>query len=121
MKKILIIEDEKPITHALSRVLGTQNYSIFSAITGTDGLELAKETKPDLIVMDIILPGLNGVEVLEKLREDTWGKDAKVIMLSNLTDLEKTARAKELGALEYIVKSDIPLVELAEKIQKYTQ
>ncbi len=120
MKKILIVEDEKPITHALSRVLGTQSYSIFTAITGTDGLELAKETHPDLIIMDVMLPGKNGIEVLEELRKDDWGKDANVIILSNLTDAEKTARARDLNVLDYIVKSDIPLVELAQRIEKYT-
>ena len=89
-----------------------------SALDGEIGLNLAKMKKPDLILLDLILPKLNGFEVLKKLKEDSETNDIPVIVLTNLEGMEDIDKVLELGATTYLVKASYTLEEVLEKIKK---
>ena len=91
---------------------------MISALDGEIGLKLAKAKKPDLILLDLILPKLSGFEVLKKIKEDKKIKDIPVIVLTNLENMEDIEKAIELGATTYLVKVSYPLEEVVKKIKK---
>jgi len=119
-KKILIIEDEERLMHALNIYLA-DNFDLLETSDGISGYNTALAMKPDLILLDIILPQLSGTELLRKLRKDEWGKDAKVVIISNLTSKDIEKELRDLGILEYIVKSNISIVDLTDKIKTFVQ
>jgi CheY-like chemotaxis protein len=117
MKKILFIEDEAAIQKTFSDALSKEDYEITSAPVGEIGLRLAKEKKPDLILLDVILPEMDGFEVLKALREDAATKDISVIMLTNLEGVGDIEKAIEFGATTYLVKANYTLEEVLQKIK----
>lgn len=117
MNKILIIEDEMAFQKLIHDELIKDGYEVFQAEDGQKGLDEAKSKHPDLILLDLKLPIKDGLTVLEELRQDEWGKDAKVIVLTNLEpDKEILAKVLAFKPKLYLVKSNIKLVELKEKI-----
>lgn len=114
-KKILIAEDEKPLRDTLTSKLKDANYEVVEAKNGHEVLEKIKIEKPDLILLDIVMPEKNGFEILEDLRIKQNDK-TPVIVLSNLEEKEDVERGKNLGISEYITKSDISLNDLVVKI-----
>lgn len=118
MKKILFIEDESALQKTFGEILKQESYEVTSALDGEVGLKLAKRLKPDLILLDLILPKLNGFEVLEKLKEDPETKKIPVVVLTNLEEVEDVEKAIELGATTYLVKESYSLEEVVEKIKK---
>ena len=94
------------------------SFSILQASDGAEGLAIALEKHPELILLDVIMPRMGGLTMLQKLREDEWGKDAKVIMLTNYSDSEKVIEAKKLGAREYLIKTDWRIGGLLQKDQE---
>jgi len=119
MKTILFVEDEAALHKTLGQVLRDKGYNLISALDGKIGLELAKgEKRPDLILLDLILPKVNGFEVLRKLKEDPETKDIPVIVLTNLESTGDIEKALELGATTYLVKASYGLEELVEKVRK---
>lgn len=118
MKKILFIEDESALQKTFGDVLKKEGYEMGSALDGEIGLRLAKVQKPDLILLDLVLPKLHGFEVLKKLKEDSETKDIPVIVLTNLESIEEVEKALELGATTYLVKAQYSLEEVIEKIKK---
>lgn len=118
-KKILIIDDEQDLREAIATTLSYEGFEIISAGDGEEGLKLALSEKPDLIFLDIIMPKLDGLSMLKKLREDEWGKDVKVVVMTVLDDMGKMAEAVQEGATEYIVKTTITLSSLAAKAREY--
>ena len=120
-KKILFIEDESALQKTFGDVLKQEGYQMFSALDGEVGLRLVKTEKPDLILLDLILPKINGFEVLEKLKEDQETKDIPVIVLTHLEEMEDVQKAIELGAKDYLVKANYSLKEVVEKIKKALQ
>lgn len=117
-KKILFIEDESALQRAVTQVLAEENYQIFSALNGEIGLELAKKERPDLILLDLILPKIDGFAVLEELKKDDATKNITVMVLSNLEGSGDVERALELGATTYLVKANYRLEEVVEKIKQ---
>lgn len=119
-KHILIIEDEVNLLNALSKKLEVNNYEIHTAKDGAKGLEQALEHKPDLILLDILMPKMDGLEMIEKLRQDDWGKTAPVIIISNLSpdNSEIIQNVIEYKPIHYIVKSDWSLNEIIDKINE---
>ncbi len=115
--KILVIEDEATLQKALNDVLDSEGYVVVSALDGVKGVELAKEEKPDLILLDIILPKMDGFEVLKELKKNKETKDVPVIILTNLSDLDNIQRALDLGATTYLVKADFHLDDVLKKIE----
>ena len=117
-RKILIVEDEVSMRNALRDKLTREGFVVSETKNGQEGLETALREHPDLILLDIIMPVMDGLTMMKKLREDAWGKDAKVIVLTNLSDMEKVAEAIEQGSFEYLVKSDCNLEDNVKKIHK---
>ncbi|HSA84528.1 MAG TPA: response regulator [Patescibacteria group bacterium] len=118
-KKILIIEDEPPMLNILRDKLVESGWETLTAQNGEEGLQIALTQHPDLILLDILLPKMNGTLTISKLRQDPWGKTIPVIMLTNVspdTDKDLQAIVKNQPAY-YFVKSDIELTTLTEKIK----
>jgi CheY-like chemotaxis protein len=117
MKKILIVEDEIAFLKLMSDQLTGEGYSVIKADDGKKGLDEAKSQHPDLILLDLKLPIMDGLTVLDELRKDEWGKHAKVIVLTNLEpDKEILDKMLVSKPALYLVKSNIKLSELKEKI-----
>jgi DNA-binding response OmpR family regulator len=121
MQKILIIEDEAALQKALGDVLTQEGFETFSALDGEVGLRLAQENTPDLILLDLVLPKMNGFEVLGKLKEDASTQDVPVIVLTNLEEMKDIEKVVDLGASSYLVKSNYKLQEVVERIRKTLQ
>lgn len=116
-KKILIVEDEVAFQKLIGDQMVKDGYEILTADDGKKGLEDAKSQHPDLILLDLKLPVMGGLEMLSELRKDDWGKSAKVIVLTNL-EPDKEILDKILAERPelYLVKSNIKLSELREKV-----
>jgi len=117
-KLILVIEDEEPIVRVLTKKLIQEGYEVISARNGQEGINTALKYKPDIILLDIVMPVLDGVSMLKILRDDPWGKNVEVIVLTNLTDAAKNAQALTEGVKDYLIKTDWNLAEVAEKIKQ---
>jgi len=117
-KKILIVEDEKPLSDALVDKLSSEGYEVSHASNGKEGLDKAYAEKPDLILVDIIMPVMDGVTMLHELKKDEWGKTVKVIVLTNLSDSDQILKCIAEGVNEYLVKSDWKLVDILQKIKE---
>ncbi|XOB41278.1 MAG: response regulator transcription factor [Candidatus Nealsonbacteria bacterium] len=118
MKTILFIEDESALQKTVGEVLKQEEYEVISALNGEIGLRLAQEKKPDLILLDLVLPKMHGFDVLKKLKESDETKDIPVIVLTNLEGMDDIDKAIGLGAKSYLVKAQYTLEELTEKIKK---
>ncbi|MDP2864349.1 MAG: response regulator [bacterium] len=118
MKTILFIEDESALQKTFGEIIAQEGYQMISALDGETGLSVAKEKKPDLILLDLILPKIHGFDVLKKLKEENETRDIPVIVLTNLETLEDVEKALELGATTYLVKANYSLEEILEKIKK---
>ncbi len=118
MKTILFIEDESALQKTFDNILRREGYEVISALDGEIGLRLAKTKNPDLILLDLILPKLNGFDVLKKLKEDEKTKEIPVIVLTNLEEISNIQKALELGSTTYLVKANYSLKEVIEKIKK---
>jgi CheY-like chemotaxis protein len=117
-KTILIIEDERALREALKHTLLEAGYSVLESSNGEDGLATALAQHPDLILLDIVMPKLDGLEVTTALRKDDWGKDVKIILLTNLDDIGRVQKAMENEVFTYLIKSNSPLQSVVEKIQE---
>jgi len=117
-KKILIIEDEEVMLDLLQRKLINNGYEISIARNGEDGLKMAKEIKPDLILLDIIMPKMNGMEVLEEMQKDKELKSMPVIIISNSGQPVELDKAKKLGAKDWLVKTEFDPQEVVDKVVK---
>ncbi len=116
-KKVLIIEDEATLQKALQEVLVAEGYDILSALDGSRGLEMAREENPDLILLDIILPKMDGFEVLKELKSEEKTESIPVIILTNLSDISDIQKALDLGATTYLVKADFSLEDVIKKVE----
>ncbi|PKL72755.1 response regulator [Candidatus Kuenenbacteria bacterium HGW-Kuenenbacteria-1] len=118
-KRILIVEDEIALLSILHKKLESEEFTVFDAKNGEQGFEIALQEKPDLILLDIVMPVMDGITMLKKLRtESEWGKNAKVIMLTNLSDSEKVAEAMLFGFHSYLVKSDWKINDVVQKVKE---
>jgi len=118
MAKIIFVEDEPTLQKTLCDVLRKEGYDVKAAFDGVAGLELIKLEKPDLVLLDLILPKMDGFTVLKKMREDEETKDIPVMILTNLEGTFDVERVLELGATTYLVKANYELREVVEKIKK---
>lgn len=114
-KKILIVEDEKPLAHALELKMSHEGYQTTVASTGEEGLKQASTGDYDLVLLDLILPGMDGFTILQELKKAN--KKAVVIILSNLGQDEDRKRAEELGVKDYLVKSNVPLADIVKVVK----
>ena len=118
MKKILFVEDEAALQKTFGDILSQEGYQIVKAMDGEQGLKLAGTEKPDLILLDLILPKVHGFDVLKNLKEDDETKDIPIIVLTNLEGTGDVEKAIELGATTYLIKANYTLEEVIAKIKK---
>lgn len=117
-KKILWVEDDSFLTDIIAQKLSEQNWKLLYALEGASALAMAHKEQPDAIVLDILLPGMDGLEVLAKLKADESTKHIPVIMFSNFDDKEKIEKSKALGAEGFFVKAMVTLETIITEIQK---
>jgi len=117
-KKILIVEDDKVLLNLMRDQLSAQGYEVLGASNGQDGLDLALKTHPDLILVDVVMPVMSGMEMTERLREDEWGKDVDIVVLTNLVSGKNIAEFLEKGAYDYLMKSDWSMEDLIKIVEK---
>jgi len=115
---ILIAEDDTTLSEIATDRLRHEGYQVYTVFDGADALRVAKTMKPDLILLDILMPGMNGFEVLEKLKSDPELRDIVVIVFSNLAQDKDIARGRQLGAADYIVKSNFTPSLIVEHIEQ---
>lgn len=119
IKTILLIEDNPLLTGLYRMAFEKAGYKVLIAHNGEEGLHLAGEVLPDLITLDILMPGMGGFEVLKSLKSGEKTKKIKVIMLTVVTDEESKKQAKDLGAEDYIIKSELDLSEIVKRISEH--
>ena len=117
-KKILFIEDEMKLQEALTTKLKNEGYDIFSALDGEEGLKMAEEQKPDLILLDIILPKKDGFGVLETIKAKPELNSIPVIVLTNLESEKDVERCLNYGVHSYLAKANYSLEEIAQKVKE---
>lgn len=118
MKKILIVEDEKSLRNVLEDKLNHEGFLAQTAKDGEEGLAISFKEKPDLLLLDVIMPKMNGVKMLKKLREDPWGETVPVLLLSNDDDPEHIRETLKYNATDYLIKSDWELEDVVKKIKE---
>ncbi len=115
-KKILIVEDDKDFLWLLKQSFGNQGFSLASAFDGQEGLALAEKEKPDLIIIDILLPKMDGISMAKKIREK--GIKSQMIFLTNLKDEEHISEAIDVaGAADYIIKADMHIADIVSRVK----
>ena len=117
-KKILIIEDEEIMYTALERKLKSTGYEVSVAKDGVEGLEKMRKEKPDLILLDIIMPRKGGFEVMEEMQKEEDLKNIPIIVISNSGQPVELDKAKELGAQDWLIKTEFDPQEVIEKVRK---
>ena len=117
-RKILVIEDEETLRRTLIQYLQEENFDVLGATDGEQGVELVKSEKPDLVLLDIILPKKNGFQVLEEIKQNKTTKNIPVIILTNLESMEDIQKAFDKGAMTYLVKSEYKLEDIVKKINE---
>ena len=116
-KKILLIDDDQIIREMYATALVKAGLEILMAESGAQGISLALKHKPAVILLDIEMPGMDGHEVAEKIRQDNWGKNALIIFLTNHSEPEHVAHAISLKSEDYIVKANVPVKEVVNKVR----
>ncbi len=116
--KILIAEDEEAMLRALTDTFESADFEVFGAKNGEEGLEIAFQEHPDVILIDILMPKMDGMTMLKKIREDEWGRKVPAMILTNLSDVEKVAEAVEDGICNYLVKTEWSLEEIVKRVKK---
>lgn len=118
VKTILIVDDEEDLRSVTAEALKIDGFNVLTAADGETGLAEALRTKPDLILLDVVMPVLGGLEMLKKLREDAWGKNANVIILSAHDDIKSVGGAYDYQISNYIIKADSSLSEIVAKVHE---
>ena len=118
MPKIAIIEDDESISQMYCFKFETEGYEVRAADNGQRGLDLIKNMRPDIVLLDIMMPMMSGDEMLEKMRATPWGKDVKVMLLTNMGEQEMPPRFKELGVIGIIVKADTTPSQVVEIVKE---
>ncbi len=118
MKKILIVEDEELIHELIKKKLEQEGYEVSSALDGAEGLKKIKEGKPNLVLLDVMMPKMGGFEMMEEMNKDPNLKRLPVIIISNSGQPVELDRAKKLGAKDWLIKTQFDPQEVVEKIKK---
>jgi DNA-binding response OmpR family regulator len=122
MKKVLIVEDDASLLKALESGLSGNDFEVLTASNGEEGLRSAEEQRPNLILLDLIMPKMDGITMLKKLRSTDWGKDMSVIILTN-NEQELTA-AVDNKVFDYLIKTNWKIEDVLKKVKvelKYTK
>ena len=118
-KTVLIVEDDVFLMSLLKNRMESEGFSVLAAKDGEEAIKVFKDIKPDLILLDIILPGKSGFEVLEEMKSDPQIQNSPVMIISNLGQDMDIDRGKDLGALEYFVKARSSMDDVVEKVGSF--
>ena len=118
-QKIAIIEDDTAISQMYRIKFEAEGYTVDTAENGKVGLDLIKSMKPDMVLLDLMMPEMTGDEMLAKLRETDWGKDLKVIILTNMGEQEVPENVKNLGVSAFILKADMTPRQVADLVKTH--
>lgn len=118
MRKILIIEDEELLYNLLRKKLTAEGYDVSVAEDGQKGLDSMKESIPDLVLLDIVMPNKDGFEVMEEMQKDERFKNIPIIIISNSGQPVEVDRAKNLGARDWLIKTEFEPLEVIKKVKK---
>lgn len=118
-KKIMIVEDDSFVMDIYHTKLEQENFEVIEAVNGVEAMKKLQEVSPDIILLDIIMPYMDGLEVLQKIKGDDKLKNIPVVLLTNLSQKEEVNRGLELGANDYLIKSHFTPSEVLEKIKNY--
>lgn len=116
-KKILVVEDDRFLRELIKKKLLGENFEVLEAVDGEEALKRIKEEKPDLVLLDLILPNIDGFEVLSRVKEDLTTSSVPIIILSNLGQREEVEKGLKLGAIDYLVKAHFTPGEIIEKVK----
>jgi len=119
MPKIAIIEDDQAISQMYRFKFEAEGFTVDTAENGKLGLQQAESMKPDIILLDLMMPEMNGDQMLEKMRKTSWGKNVKVIVLTNMGEQEIPESVKKLGVIDVILKADMTPRQVAELVKKH--
>jgi len=119
-KKVLVVDDEKSFRFLISRTLEKAGYEVLLAENGQEAVEKALAVHPEAILMDLYMPIKDGITAIRELRQDSWGKTARIIVLTNVDYPESMRETKELKIEHYVVKSNQSLNDIAELVSKVT-
>ncbi|HSX15800.1 MAG TPA: response regulator [Candidatus Saccharimonadales bacterium] len=117
MQKIAIIEDDQAISQMYRIKFEAEGYTVETAGNGKLGLELAEKMRPDIILLDLMMPEMNGDDMLKQLRATSWGKHVKVIVLTNVGEQEAPEDLEKLGVRRFIVKAEMTPRQVAEMVK----
>ncbi len=115
-KTVLIVEDENSLAEPLIIKLKKAGYKVFRGKNGKEGLDLFSKNHPDIILLDLIMPVMDGAQMLKELFKDPKAKATKIIILSNISDVETASKVAGLGVMDYIVKSDWKLNDIVSRV-----
>lgn len=118
MTTIFLIEDDPFLIDVYSAKLKEVGFEVDIATSGEEGIRKIKQKKPDLLLLDIVLPGANGWEIIERIRKDEAIKDLKIVILSNLTEKDEVEKGLWLGADKYLIKAHFTPSQIVEEIKK---
>lgn len=118
MAKILIAEDDATLRTAYETVLTMEGFEVLSASDGLEGLRMALDSKPDLIVLDMLMPNMDGMEFLRTFKKQSQSSDTKIIVFSNIASPDKMKEATDLGALKYLTKATFTPKEMVATIKE---
>ena len=121
LTRILIVEDEKALSHALTLKLTNAGYDVTHIDNGEEALRVVMEEQFDLILLDILMPKMDGFSMLAELKENGKSRNQKIIVLSSLGSPQDMERAKTLGASEYLVKTHYPIATIVDKVNTLLQ
>lgn len=119
MAKIAIIEDDSAISQMYRIKFEAEGFEVETAENGKIGLELVKDWAPDIVLLDLMMPEMNGQEMLVALRKESWGKDVKVIILTNMGESEVPAGIKEMGIEAFILKANMTPRQVAALVKEH--
>ncbi len=117
MQRILVVEDDRFLRKAAEAALRRQGFTVLTAADGEEGLRVARSELPDLVLLDLIMPGLQGFEVLKLLKEEAATSAIPVIILSNLGQDSDVKNAMEAGAVDYLIKANLALETLVARVK----
>lgn len=120
-RKVLLVEDEHAIRRALLIAFQREGFLVLEAKNGEEGLEMALAEHPDVVILDLVMPKMDGMAMVKKIRKDSWGKAVPMIIYSNLSRNEKISEAKELGITDFLSKTDFGLRDVLERVQQRLQ
>ncbi len=118
-KKVLVVDDEKDLRDALHTMLEASGFVVFEAGDGEAGLTIAEAERPDIILLDIMMPIMDGHQVLNRLRQTPWGLRIPVLLLTNADDPHNIARGVELRSDDYLIKSQTSLATIIKKVKQH--